>query len=112
MFKLVCLFLALLIPGTCCALEIRRIATYSGIVLRRRGDIQEGDYSRIKSYFRKAGMVGLDMSSDGGILEEGLRIANLAHDKSSPSMLPMTAILFARLFSSPRPSGSLASDRK
>lgn len=82
MFKVVCLCLALLIPETCSALEIRPIATCSGIILRLRGDILEGDYSRIKSHFRKAGMIiGLDLSSGGGIFEEGLRIANLAHDK-------------------------------
>jgi hypothetical protein len=78
MLRALCLLLAMLVPGTSSALEIRRVAACSGVVLRMRGDINQGDYARFKSHFRKNELiVGLDLSSDGGDLEEGLLIANL-----------------------------------
>jgi hypothetical protein len=71
-----------MLSGTCSALEIRRVAACSGVVLRLRGDFKEGDYARFKSHFRKKdAVIGLDLSSDGGDLEEGMQIANLAHKK-------------------------------
>ncbi|MGJ4946099.1 hypothetical protein ACQR1W_36455 [Bradyrhizobium sp. HKCCYLS1011] len=80
MIKALCLFFAILFPGTCSSLEIRRVAACSGVVLRMRGDIKEGDYSRFRSHFkRNESIVGLDLSSDGGDLEEGLLIADLVH---------------------------------
>jgi hypothetical protein len=82
MFRVLCLLLAMLLPGTSAALEIRRVATCSGIVLRMRGDIHEGDYARFKSHIKRNELiVGLDLSSDGGDLEEGLQIADLVHRK-------------------------------
>jgi len=82
MFKVFCLILTVLLPGTCSALEIRRLPVCSGVVLRMRGSFKEGDYSRFKAHFkRKETIVGLDLSSDGGDLEEGLLIANLVHRK-------------------------------
>ena len=83
MVRVLCLLLAVVLPGgPCSALDIRRVTACSGIVLRLRGDIKEGDYSRLKSHFKKKEMiVGLDLSSDGGVLEEGLQIANLTHRK-------------------------------
>jgi hypothetical protein len=83
MFRALCLLLAMLLPGTSCALEIRRVAACSGVVLRMRGDIREGDYARFKSQFKRNKLiVGLDLSSDGGVLEEGLQIADLVHRKN------------------------------
>jgi len=55
------LLLSIILPVTCSALEIQRVQTCSGIVLRLR--------------------VGFDLSSEGGILEEGLRIANFTRRK-------------------------------
>jgi hypothetical protein len=82
MFRVLCLLFAMLLSGTCSALEIRRVAACSGVVLRLRGDFKEGDYARFKSHFRKKGVViGLDLSSDGGDLEDGVQIANLARQK-------------------------------
>jgi hypothetical protein len=47
-----------------------------------RGDIKEGDYSRFKSHFKRSELiVGLDLSSGGGDLEEGLLIADLVRRK-------------------------------
>jgi hypothetical protein len=77
-----CLLLAMMLSGTCSALEIRRVTVCSGVVLRLRGDIKEGDYARFKSQFRKKdAVIGLDLSSTGGDLEEGVQIATLAHQK-------------------------------
>jgi hypothetical protein len=82
MVRLLCLLLAMILSGTCSALEIRRVVECSGVVLRLRGDFKQGDYARFKSHFRKKNVViGLDLSSDGGDLEEGVQIANLAHQK-------------------------------
>ena len=82
MVRVLCLFCFLLLSGTCSALEIWRVAACSGVVLRLRGDFEDGDYARVKSQFRKADVViGLDLSSDGGVFEEGVLIANLARQK-------------------------------
>ena len=82
MLRELCLFLAVVLPGTCSALEIRRVAACSGVALQLRGDIKEGDYRRLKTYFkRREKIIGFDLSSDGGILEEGLRIADFTRRK-------------------------------
>jgi hypothetical protein len=79
---ILCLLLSVVLPLSCFALEIRRVQTCSGIVLRLRGDIKEGDFSQLKSHFGgKEAIVGFDLSSDGGIFEEGLRIADLTRRK-------------------------------
>jgi len=80
--RIICLLLGVVLPLTCSALEMQRVKTCSGIVLRLRGDIKEGDFSRLKSHFRRQeAIIGFDLSSDGGILEEGLRIADFIHRK-------------------------------
>jgi hypothetical protein len=80
--RMLCLSLSVVLPVTCSALEIQHVQTCSGIVLRLRGDIKEGDFSRLKSHFRrKEAIVGFDLSSDGGVLEEGLLIADLTRRK-------------------------------
>jgi len=77
-----CWLLVVLVPITCSAMEIRRVPTSEGVVLRLRGAIREGDLSRLKSHFRgKKRILGFDLGSDGGILEEGLRIADLTRRK-------------------------------
>jgi hypothetical protein len=82
MVRVLCLFLAVILPGTCSALEIRRVAACSGVVLRLRGDFKDGDYARFKSQFRgKETVIGIDLMSDGGDLEDGMQIANLTHQK-------------------------------
>jgi len=82
MVRVLCLLLGALASGTCSALEIQRVAECSGIILRVRGDFKDGDYARFKSHFgKKDAIVGLDLSSDGGDLEEGMQIATLTHQK-------------------------------
>jgi hypothetical protein len=80
MIRVLCLLWAMILSGTCFALEIRRVAACSGVVLRLRGEFKEGDYVRFKSHFRKD-VIGLDLSSNGGDFEEGVQIANLARQK-------------------------------
>jgi hypothetical protein len=82
MVRVLCLLLGVLASDTCSALEIRRVAECSGVILRVRGDFKDGDYARFKSHFeKKDAVVGLDLSSDGGDLEEGMQIANLIHQR-------------------------------
>src|SRR6201993_634271 len=82
MISRVLCILALVSAGARFAMDIRRLQNFSGGGLRLRGDIKEGDYSRLKSQFRGSEtIVGLDVSSAGGILEEGLRIADLVRRK-------------------------------
>jgi hypothetical protein len=78
-----CLLLLPVLPVPCSALEIRSVQTCSGIVLRLRGDIKMGDYSRLMARFKgKAAIAGFDLSSEGGDLEEALRIGGLARRKA------------------------------
>ena len=82
MIRVFCLLCLLLLSGASSALEIRRVAACSGVVLRLRGDFEDGDYARVRSQFRETDVViGLDLSSDGGVFEEGVLIANLARQK-------------------------------
>jgi hypothetical protein len=79
MVRVLCLLFAMVSSDMCSALEIRRVAACSGVVLRLRGDFRDGDYARFRSHFRKkTAVIGLDLSSDGGVLEEAVRIANFA----------------------------------
>jgi hypothetical protein len=82
MFRVLCLLLAVALSGTCAAAQIEPMSVCSGVVLRLRGDIKTGDYSRLIAHFkRREAVVGLDLSSDGGDFEEGLRIADLVRSK-------------------------------
>ena len=99
MLRELCLFLAVVLPGTCSALEIRRVAACSGVALQLRGDIKEGDYRRLKTYFkRREKIIGFDLSSDGGFSRRASGSQILPAAKSSPSTLPTNAIPFARMF--------------
>jgi hypothetical protein len=63
------------------AFQIKRVTTDSGVVLRLRGDVRAGDYGRLKSTLQNGAVVGLEIRSDGGSLEEGLDIARVVRDK-------------------------------
>lgn len=77
-----CLLMTVALPVASLALEMRSIQTCSGTVLRLRGSIKDGDYSRLKAHFKRTqAIVGFDLSSDGGIFEEGLRIADFTRRK-------------------------------
>ncbi len=69
--------ISLLSPGSL-AMEMHRLQTCSGAVLRLRGEVKQGDYLRLQSHFKRTGAIlGFDLSSHGGDFEEGLRIADL-----------------------------------
>jgi hypothetical protein len=63
------------------AVQIKRVGTGSGVVLRLRGDVKAGDYGRLKSILQNGAVVGLEIRSGGGSLEEGLDIARVVRDK-------------------------------
>jgi hypothetical protein len=50
--RILFLLLSVVLPATGSALEIRRVQTCSGVVLRLRGDVRLGDFSQVKSQFR------------------------------------------------------------
>lgn len=76
------LALSFLLSLSCSALEIQRVKTCSGMALRLRGDVREGDFARLKSYFKgREAIIGFDLSSEGGVLEEGHRIAEFIRRK-------------------------------
>jgi len=63
-------------------MEISRVAGCTGDVLRLQGAVDDGDYVRFRSYFSSdRRIVGLDISSEGGSLYEGSRIAHLTRPK-------------------------------
>jgi hypothetical protein len=63
------------------AFQIKRVATDLGVVLRLRGDVRAGDYRRLESILQNGAVVGLEIKSDGGSLEEGFDIARVVRDK-------------------------------
>jgi hypothetical protein len=63
------------------AFQIKRVATDSGVVLRLRGDVRAGDYGRLKAILQNGAVVGLEIRSDGGSLEDGFDIARVVRDK-------------------------------
>lgn len=63
------------------ALHITRVSTERGTVLRLRGDVRDGDYGRLKSILENNSVVGLDIRSGGGSLEDGFEIAKVVRDK-------------------------------
>src|SRR5947209_1302280 len=64
------------------ALQIKRVRTELGIVLRLHGNVRAGDFRRLKTALEDASLVGLEIKSGGGSLEEGLDIARAVRDKA------------------------------
>ena len=71
--------IALVRPAT--ALQIKRVETNSGTVLRLRGDVRNGDYGRLKSVLQNGSVIGLEITSFGGSLEDGFDIARVVRDR-------------------------------
>jgi hypothetical protein len=63
------------------ALQIRRVGTDLGVVLKLRGDVRGGDSRRLKAILQNGSIVGLQIRSTGGSLEGGLDIAQVVRDK-------------------------------
>ena len=62
------------------AFQAKRMTTDSGVVLRLRGDIRAGDYGRLKAILQDGAVVGLEIRSGGGSLEDGFDIARIVRD--------------------------------
>lgn len=73
------MLVALVQPAS--AVQIRRVTTDSGVVVRLRGDVSAGDYHRLKNILQNGSVVGLEVRSGGGSLEAGLDIARLVRDR-------------------------------
>ena len=80
-FKLIALLVLIAFLEPASAFRIKRVETDSGTVLRLRGDVRDGDYGRLKSILQSESVVGLEIRSDGGSLEEGVDIARVVRDK-------------------------------
>ena len=64
------------------ALQIKRVETDTGTVLLLRGDVGNGDYRRLKSSLQSASVIGLQITSGGGSLEDGYDIARVVRDRN------------------------------
>jgi hypothetical protein len=73
------LLAALVQPAS--AVQIRKVVTDSGTVLRLRGDVTNGDYRRLKTVLQNDAVVGLEIRSGGGSLEAGVDIARIVRDR-------------------------------
>src|SRR3954466_9755344 len=63
------------------AFQVKRAETASGIILRLRGDVRAGDYGRLKAVLQDPAVVGLEIRSGGGSLEDGFDIARIVQDR-------------------------------
>jgi hypothetical protein len=79
--KLIPLLVLIALVQPASAFQIRRVVSDSGVVLRLRGDVTAGDYRRLKAILQNGSVVGLEIRSGGGSLEEGLDIARVVRDK-------------------------------
>jgi hypothetical protein len=80
--RIILITLAIFFANDCASMEISRVAGCTGDVLKLRGAVDDGDYVRFRSYFSsERRIVGLDISSEGGSLYEGFRIAHLTRQK-------------------------------
>src|SRR4051794_1303742 len=82
MLKLVAPFVFLVLVQPASAFKITRVSTDSGVVLKLRGAVSAGDYHRLKEILENGSVVGLEIRSGGGSLEEGLDIARVVRDKA------------------------------
>lgn len=79
--KLVALLVLVAFLQPAGAIQINRVRTDLGMVLRLRGDVIDGDYGRLKSILQDGSFVGLDIRSGGGSLKVGFEIAKIIRDK-------------------------------
>jgi hypothetical protein len=80
-FKIVTFLALIALDRTAFALQIKRVQTDSGTVLRLRGDVSNGDHGRLKSVLQNGSAIGLEITSGGGSLEDGVDIARVVRDR-------------------------------
>src|SRR3954447_12093490 len=73
------LLAALLQPAD--AVQIRRVVTDAGAVLRLRGEVTAKDYGRLKDLLQDSAVVGFEIRSGGGSLEAGIDIARVVRER-------------------------------
>ena len=73
------LLAALLQPAG--AVQIRRVVTDVGAVLRLRGEVTAKDYGRLKDLLQNSAVIGLEIRSGGGSLEAGIDIARVVRER-------------------------------
>src|SRR6478752_6467602 len=81
MLKLVAYLVLVALVQPASAVQIRRVMTDSGTVLRLRGNVTDGDYLRLKNILQNDAVVGLEIRSGGGSLEAGVDIARIVRDR-------------------------------
>jgi hypothetical protein len=79
--KLIASFVLVALVQPARAVQVRRVVTDSGVVLKLRGDVTTGDYRRLKIVLQNGSVVGLDIRSNGGSLEAGLDIARVVRER-------------------------------
>jgi len=80
-FNLVALLVLVALIQPASAFDIKRLRTDFGTVLRLRGDVRAGDYGRLNWILQNEAIVGLQIRSGGGSLEDGVEIARIVRDK-------------------------------
>lgn len=81
MLKLVAYLVLVALVQPASAVQIRRVMTDSGTVLRLRGNVTDGDYLRLKNVLQNDAVVGLEIRSGGGSLEAGVDIARVVRNR-------------------------------
>ncbi|WP_212033683.1 hypothetical protein [Bradyrhizobium sp. JYMT SZCCT0428] len=79
--KLAALLVLVALGHPASAFQIKSVATDAGVVLRLRGDVRVGDYGRLKAILQNGAVVGLEIRSGGGSLEDGIDIARVVRDR-------------------------------
>src|SRR6478735_4143896 len=92
------------------AVQIRRVVTGSGVVLRLRGDVTTGDYRRLKIVLQNGSVVGLDIRSNGGSLEAGLDIARVIRERGLVVYAPKECNSVCAFIFLPRRNGTLVDE--
>ena len=80
-FNLVAFLVLVALIQPASAIDIKRLRTDFGTVLRLRGDVRAGDYGRLNWILQNESIVGLEIRSGGGSLEDGVEIARIVRDK-------------------------------
>ena len=80
-FNLVALIVLVALIEPASAFNMKHLRTDFGTVLRLRGDVRAGDYNRLNRLLQNEAIIGLEIRSGGGSLEDGVEIARIVRDK-------------------------------
>ena len=86
MIKRLIILVAGLLSTSCLGMDISRVVGCTGDVLRLSGDIADGDYLRFRAHFGpERRIVGIELDSAGGSVQDGVRIALLTRHRQLPT---------------------------